>query len=312
MPILETFCNAFKEAITNYEKAMKGKIPVKRQSTVTELRTLLDDFQQEECHRIVLLNRHETIPDKNTFDKSTIYLVPHKRSIDVHWYAHGGTKTVVIADPNKCSQIKAAFKSNRIEKSDSPQSFNDLITLCDYIPRKLDSLAVREEIIGYLKKIAVSPFAFIPLFDSLLRVKLQAVLDHPNFSESRLSIKERQEIAVRQTINENQIKHLTNQVSELVEALKNEQAKDNVQKVNALTLELAHEKETTAFLTQANAQLQQSVDTLYGQCTTLKTENKKLVQEKTSLQSDYNDLKTKYEGLLQGQQSHDETKRHTM
>jgi Holliday junction resolvase len=309
MPILEKFCNAFKDAIKEYEAEMNGKIPVRRQPTLVELRALLDDFQREECSRIVLLKNTETIPPEPAFDKFTIYLIQDNETIKAHWYGHGSTESVIIRDQEKCVKIKGAFEKNVIEKSDGFQLFNDVISLCDYTSRQMDSLSARDKMMGYLQRMQVSPLAsFISRFDSRLRIKLKSVLDTSCFSECELSAAERREIKARQEVNEIKTKSLMNQVSELAEALKIEQAKDNVQKVNALLIELGREKKNTAFLSQENTALQKSVNELFGECNTLKTENKKLAQEKIALQVDYHDLKVKYEALLQEKQSQEEPK----
>lgn len=301
MPILEAFCNAFQQAIITYENEMKGKIPEKRQASFSDLRQRLVDCQQPECHRILLLKAGETIPSGKAFDQSTIYLVPNQEMIEVHWNAHGEMKTESVMDKNKVDQLKAALVSGCvIEKSNQSDLFDAVTSCCGYTHEEIDPVDFRESMIAYVRTMPVSPLAALSkLFDSRLRKKLQAVLDEPRFSETRLGIEARKEMKGWQKRKEDEIKSLKHQMTELTEDLKREQAKDSVQKVNALTLELDREKKKTTFLTQENAQLRQSVDQLFGQCTTLKTDHEKLSQEKTKLQVDYDDLHKKYEALLQ-------------
>jgi hypothetical protein len=220
MTIIEDFCTAFKEAISEYETEMAGKIHPERAKSIEKLREVLDESLREEK----------------------------------------------------------------------------------------DSITFRREMVGYIKKMPVGALAFIPLFDSRLRRKLQRVLDRPCFSESELSIVERAEIRKENKECKLAIKSLTSQVSELVRLLAAERAKDNVEAVNALTVELAREKQNTAFLTKENAVLQQSMHKLASECQTLKKTNETLSEGKAKLQKEYEDLKVKYEALLQKTQGSTEEK----
>src|SRR5690349_13950047 len=132
MPILKLFCDAFEQAIVDYEKEMNGKIPIKRQPVVAKLRTLLADAQREECNYIVWLKETDTILDITRIDKDTIYLMPNKENISVYWYAHGLIETTVVKDNNRCEQIKNEFNVNSIEKSTDPVFFNEITRQCAY------------------------------------------------------------------------------------------------------------------------------------------------------------------------------------
>lgn len=311
MSMLERLCDAFKQAIVEYEAEMKGKVPLKRQAIIAELRTLLEDYQQDECCRMIWLSDQESVPNLSEIDKSVIYLTEEKDHIHVYWYTHGLIEKAVTKDKNQCKEIKNVFHPvATVEKLDSPALFNDLTLLCGYRNRKRDSLLLRTHMMAYLSTMPVSRFAFISLASRLQR-KLQMVLEQPNFSEFQLSVAERAEITGRQQMQETEIRSLKAQVSLLQASLREEQAKDNVQQVNELSLALSQEKKNTAFLTQENKRLQQSVDKLFSECSQLKTTNQTLSEEKKALQADNDDLKAKYQALMQEKASQEQPQQKT-
>ena len=144
MSILERFCDALKQAIIDYETEMQGKIPPKRQPTLIELYTLLEDAQQEECQQMVWLKPDEHVPTLAEMEKFTTYLTENNGAIHAYWYAQGQIETAFNDNKDQCKQIKNAFAHNAIEKSDDPSNFDEISALCGYKNRQLDSVGLRK------------------------------------------------------------------------------------------------------------------------------------------------------------------------
>lgn len=144
----------------------------------------------------------------------------------------------------------------------------------------VDSMVLRAELIAYINALPAGRFAFIPLFDSRLRKQLQTVMTDARFSESALTLQER--VQDRHTYT-TQIDQMDTRITDLTQQLEEALAKDNVQKVNQLTGELAMEKQKNAFLTGENRRLEQSLDTTQTQL--------------SQLQKNYSVLEAKYQAL---------------
>lgn len=154
---------------------------------------------------------------------------------------------------------------------------------------KIDSVEFREEMVEYTKNIPAGLFAFIPAFDSRLRKYLLAVLNQERFSEKKLASKERTE---DRTFYRTEIDTLRIQITTLTDALAAERAKDNIQKINELMNTVRLQQQNIDLLATRNGELLQSLSKTVGDHQTLKTNYE-------ILSKSYDDLKSKYENLLE-------------
>lgn len=144
----------------------------------------------------------------------------------------------------------------------------------------INALVFRQEMVDYVRNLPAGFFAFIPKFDSRLRKKLQVVLAQPCFSEIQLMMGE---CADMQTNHQAQITALTERVNQLLEQINQECAKDNVQRVNALTKELAVERGNIAHLTERNTVLSASLQSTGEELDALRKKYDQLLVEHEAL-----------------------------
>ncbi len=197
-----------------------------------------------------------------------------------------------------CNALKAALSEYETEVQVIPvyrqETIRGLRTRLDgCLQNQMDSAELREEMVEYTKNIPAGFFAFIPLFDSRLRKKLQAVLNDNHFSEKQLSIKERtQDRASHKT----ELNTLKAQIDSLSEQLEKERAKDSVQMIDKLTATVTLQQQNIDLLTTRNKELLQSLTNTAEQYQNLQTNYE-------TLSKNYDDLQIKYNALLEEKSS---------